>query len=397
MRVLVLSSLFPRDTSPNIGIFIKEQLEEIKKLCSVVGVISPIPWFPFLMKFRGKHGGKHDLVEEKWGNIGIYRPSFFMIPRLTIYLNGFFYFISVYIFLRRKKELNDFDILHVHFAYPAGFAGVLLGKILKRRIVLSVRGTDINDFPRNLLLRILIRYTLKNVEEIIAVGNALKEKVSNLGIDTHKITVIPNGVNLNIFKSISKKTARDRLGIDIDSKVILNVGNLVKVKGVEYLLKAFKEIYYSNSICKPVLIIIGTGPLYNTIKKIICDFGISDNVILKRYVTHEEIPLWINSSDVFCLTSLNEGRPNVLYEAIACGIPVVATNVGGVSEIIVSSDLGELVPPRNVIEIKNALERVLNKAWDNQSIRKYALSHSMAKYSEEVVKVYHRAAKPQAK
>jgi len=390
IKVLVLSSLFPSKVSPNHGIFVREQLKEIRKLCSVVGVISPIPWMPLQNILSRKGSNKISTSEEEWDNIKVYHPRHFLIPKLTVYLNGFLYFISVCLFLRRKKELANFDILHVHFAYPAGFAGVLLGKMLKRRVVLSVRGTDINYFPKNPILKTFIKYALKNVEEIIAVSDALKEKVSELGIDENKITIIPNGINLELFKPISKKIAREKAGLTDHKKVILFVGSFVKVKGVEYLLEAFKEICTSNNSSGITLVLIGSGPLYATIKKKICDYGIDGRVLLKNSIPHKEIPMWMSSSDVFCLTSLNEGRPNVLYEAIACGIPVVATNVGGISEIIVSRKLGELVTPKNLTEIENALKRVLNKGWDIQSIRHYALSHSVTKYSEKVVEVYRK-------
>lgn len=381
MKILVLSSLFPSPASPNSGIFIKEQLKEIKKLCSVIGVISPVPW---LSDRNGKS------IREEWEDTIIYRPRFFTIPKFTIYLNGFFYFISVYFFLRKMKELINFEILHVHFAYPAGFAGALLGKILKKKVVLTVRGTDINSFPRNPLLRILIKYTLKNVEEIISVSDALKTKVSNMGIEVSKITVIPNGVNLDLFSPIPKRDARKELGLDRHCKIILFVGNFEKVKGLDFLLRAFKGIGNSNIIDKTILVLIGTGSLYNVINKMIDDYGIQDRVMLKSYIPHEGIPLWMNASDVLCLTSLSEGRPNVLYEAIACGIPVVATDVGGISEIIVSKELGELIPSKSVNDIQDALLRVLKKEWDAQSIRNYALPHSMASYSKKVVDVYHK-------
>ncbi len=387
MKVLVLSSLFPSSASPNSGIFIKEQLKGIKKLCSVIGIVSPKPWLSKI---------KDNPKEEDWGDIKIFRPRFFMIPKITVYLNGFFYFISVYLFLRRMKELTNFDILHVHFAYPAGFAGVLLGKVFRKRILLTVRGTDINYFPQNPFLRILIRYTLKSVDEIIAVSESLRKKVIGLSIDENKISVIPNGVDLNRFKPIQKKTARAHVGLSSNDKMILYVGAFEKVKGLSYLISAFKEICndadknISNDIQIPKLVLIGKGSLYNKIYNTILDYGIERNVLIKKYISHEDVPLWMNSCDVLCLTSLNEGRPNVLYEAIACGIPVVATDVGGVSEIIISNKLGELVPSKNVVEIKNALIRVLKKVWDAESIRNYALSHSVDTYSEKVADVYQK-------
>lgn len=388
MKVLVISSLFPSKASPTSGIFIKEQLKEIKKWCSVICVISPTPWHLSIKKLGQRNNDNDRPREEDWEDNRIYRPRYFMIPKITVYLNGFFYFLSVYILIKRKKELANFDIIHVHFAYPAGFAAALIGKILKKPVVLTVRGTDINYFPTDPVLKIIIRYSLNRITKIIAVSDNLKRKVSNLNIKCNKIEVVPNGVDLNLFKAIDKGSVRKKLGINDHNKVILYVGAFEKVKGLEFLLRAYKEILKSYVFNEATLILIGTGSITKKIKRMIWDYDIYDHVLLKKYIKHEEIPLWMNASDVFCLPSLNEGRPNVLYEAIACGTPVVATNVGGVSEIIVSDELGELIPSKSVNDIINALTRVLKKEWNIKRIRNYAIQHSTSRYAEKIVDIY---------
>ncbi len=388
MRVLVLSSLFPSNASPTSGIFIKEQLNEIRKLCTIACIISPTPWVPPIKKLRERSKDNKRPEIEQWEDVMIYRPRYFMIPKLTVYLNGFLYFISVYFFLKKKKIIN-FDIIHVHFAYPAGFVGALLGKILRKAVILTVRGTDINYFPRDPVLKIFIKYALKNTGKVIAVSESLRKRVLDIGVDENKITVIPNGVDLKIFKPASKQYVRKKLGLSSKSNVILYVGALEKVKGPEYLLKAFKEIYSLKAVSEPLLVLIGSGSLYESIKRMLDEYDIRHCVLMKDYIAHEEIPLWMNASDVFCLASLNEGRPNVLYEAMACGLPVIATAVGGIPEILICDQLGMLVPSKSIEDIKNAIIMVLSKSYDAQSIRDYALPHSVTFYSKKILDEYH--------
>jgi teichuronic acid biosynthesis glycosyltransferase TuaC len=388
VRVLVLSSLFPTDEVPNRGIFIKEQLRHIKKQCHVVGVISPKPWKPLVSWKRGKEKKGYLATEERWDGVTIYHLTYFMIPKLTVYLNWLFYFWSVYRWIRRQRWSEQFDILHVHFAYPDGLAGVLLGKWLQKTVILTVRGSDINYFPKHVVLRALIKHTLRAVTGVIAVSDDLQHKVVALGLPREKVKVIPNGVDLDLCRPLPKAITRAKLGLENWSHIILYVGSLEAVKGIAYLLRAFQEGVELELGRETLLVMIGQGSWQGRVQRLLHELDIVDRVLWKSYVPHEEIPIWMNASDVLCLTSLSEGRPNVLYEAMACGRPVVASNVGGVSEVVCSHELGEVVPAGNAHEVQAAMVRVLRKTWDPHTIRRYALEHSSAFYAAQVVETY---------
>jgi glycosyltransferase involved in cell wall biosynthesis len=388
MRVLVVSSLFPTREEPNSGIFIKEQLKHIKQQCCVIGVVSPKPWKPLAGWKSGRGRSRHLAEEEQWEGIAVHHLKYFMVPKLTVYLNWLFYYWSVSRFIRRRGWQQRFDVLHVHFAYPAGFAGVLLGKRLRKAVILTVRGSDINHFPKHAVLRALIKYSLKAVAGVIAVSDDLKQKVVDLGLVEEKVKVIPNGVDLDVFRPMSKTTARAQLDLGSWDKIVLYVGSLEAVKGIDSLLHAFRELRELERGRRILLVVIGQGTLQCHMQRMIDTFGMHDCVLWQPYVPHDEIPVWMNASDVLCLTSLSEGRPNVLYEAMACGLPVVASSVGGVPEMVCSDQLGELVPAGNVPEIREAMRRVLEKVWDAQAIRRYALEHSSSTYAQQVVAMY---------
>ena len=132
-KVLFLSSLFPSKEFPIRGIFIKEQLREIHKLAPVVGIISPRARTPGLTKLREQRAGIGLESREDWLDTTIYRPRYFAVPKVTIYLNGFSYFAAAYNLIKRKQSLKNCDLIHAHFSYPDGLAAVLMAKTLSNR------------------------------------------------------------------------------------------------------------------------------------------------------------------------------------------------------------------------------------------------------------------------
>lgn len=382
-HVLVITSLFPSPFAPARGIFIENQLKQIKKFCSVPAVISPEPWYSPKLQ-------RHNPVfrEQRWNNTAIYRPSYFMLPKMTVYINGLFYFFCIYLLLRKKQQPFRFDLVHAHFAYPAGFAAALLGQIFNKPVVLTVRGSDINLFPTDPALKKLIKYALHHATHIIAVSKDLKSKVIGLGIQRDRISVIPNGVDLHTFRPMARKLARKQLGLATHGNIIIYIGALEPVKGVNNLLHAFIELCNANVAPELILVMVGTGSLQKHTTRLIAKSDLNHRVIFHSYLEQQLISLWLNASNVLCLPSINEGRANVLYEAMACGIPVVATNVGGTPEVVSSNKLGKLIPPQNVRDLKNALADALSEKWDREIIRKQALLHSVTKYSRQVIDIY---------
>jgi glycosyltransferase involved in cell wall biosynthesis len=254
-----------------------------------------------------------------------------------------------------KKIYNEFnfDVIYVPWAYPDGFGSFLLSRLLSRPIVISALGSDINIHTKYILRRRLICFALKKCDGVIAVSFALRDKLIGIGVPQENILVIPNGVNRSIFKPINKDLCRSELGLIKEEKIILFVGNLVVIKGLDYLLEAFVDICCSLQNVK--LIIIGDGKLKIYLQKKAKILGIGERVSFCGNKAHDTIPKWLNASDVFCLPSLNEGMPNVVLEALACGKSIVASHVGGVSEIVGNSERCILVPPANAKLLAAAL------------------------------------------
>ncbi|GIX49579.1 MAG: LPS biosynthesis protein RfbU [Candidatus Tectimicrobiota bacterium] len=380
-RVLVVSSLFPTAAEPTSGIFVREQLRQLRRYCRLVAVVSPKPR-PLLKRAR--------TAVARWHGTPVYHCTYAAVPKLSVYLNWLSYLAALRRAARRQQWAARCDVLHVHFAYPAGLAVALLGRQWRRPVVLTVRGSDLNRFPKDPILRQAIRYTLRAVAHVIAVSEDLRRKAVALGAAPANVSVIPNGVDLARFRPLPQALARQRLGLPASAQVVLYVGALEAGKGVLDLLRAFRAVCDAAPQREVRLVLIGRGAQQREVCRRLRALSLDGRAQWCPHVPHAEVPLWLGASDVLCLPSYSEGRPNVIYEAMACGRPVVASRVGGIPEMLCAPALGEMVPPGDVAALAAALQRALARQWDAATIRQYALPHSTAGYARQVVEVYRR-------
>lgn len=357
MKVLVITNLFPNSKEPTRGIYNKQQFLELAKLCELK-VVAPLPW-------HYKRGIQH---REDISGIDTYHPRYFMIPKVGRSLYGLFFYLSLRKFVKNVQEDFKFDLIFATWAYPDGFGSFLIARALRKPIFIKVHGSDIDVHTKYWLRRKMIGYALRNSNKVVAVSSALKEKIAGMGIPKDKIAVISNGVDSNLFKPMSQKECREKLNLPHDKKIILYIGNLKKDKGVIDLLEAYHKL---DKLQKDgnILVFVGEGTLRNELEEKAAGLMLNGAVRFAGTRFHNEIPIWINASDVFCLPSLHEGCPNVVLEALSCGKPVVATEVGGMSEIITSQDFGILVKPNRPASLMQALTKALNKNWHYQKIR----------------------------
>ncbi|MFL5343029.1 MAG: glycosyltransferase, partial [Gemmataceae bacterium] len=245
-------------------------------------------------------------------------------------------------------------------AYPDGWAAVRLAKNLGVPAVLQVHGSDVlllDRFPARLRRTV---DALQAADGVVAVSQDLAHRLQRLGISDARIRVIYDGVDTAVFQPGPKDAARDRVGVAGGDPVVLFVGNLVPVKGVDLLLKACARLAAERF---PVhLVVIGQGPLRGPLEKLARELGITDSVRFAGSLPQDQLPDWYRAADLFALPSHSEGVPNVLLEASACGTPWVATRVGGIPEI---ADRGQsrLIPPNDAVALAQALrESLTNRA-----------------------------------
>ena len=378
MKILTITTVFPNKTEPQLGIFVKQRMFTVAKMCELK-IVAPIPWYKFLTS-------KIPYKEIQEG-VEVYHPCFFYIPRFFKFLDGFFFFLSVLGCVQKVKKDFKFDLIDAHFAYPDGFGAVLLAKLLKKPIVITLRGT-IERLRYHLIIRKQIKWALKNTTKIIAVSDSLKKRAIELGISGDKITVIRNGIDAKKFYPINKLEARKKLGLPIDKKILLSVGGLVERKGVHHVIDILPDII--KKIPNLCYIIVGgktvEGDISDLLRKKIKELKLEPYVVLAGPKSHNELIYWYNAADVFCLYSSKEGCPNVILEALACGTPVVASKAGGSPEIIVNENFGFLVD--NKEQLKQALIKAFYKNWDAKKIALYGCQNTWDEVAKKVIKVF---------
>ncbi len=386
MKIIVFTSLFPNHLNPDFGIFIKNRMFNFAKLndCQII-VVAPVPYCPS-WKFLGKwYEFSKIKKKEVMQGITIYHPKYLLIPKVSMLIQGLSMFLSSIRTIKKIQKEFLFDLIDSHYVYPDGFAGMLLSRYFHKPFVVSARGSDIHQFSQMMMIKPFIKKTLKNSQHNISVCNALKTVMIELGSPAERTCVISNGVDIDMFFPLHKKEARNSLSIDMDIKVILSVGSLIPLKGHHLVIEAMQKII--KETIDVHLYIAGKGDYLQILENKISELKLNNFVTFLGHVKNTELIKWYSAADVFCLASSREGWANVIMESMACGTPVVATNVWGAPEIITDPDVGILVE-RNPDAISTALVDALKREWDRDKIINHVNKRSWKVVANEVKDVF---------
>jgi len=306
------------------------------------------------------------LPDETRNGIPVVHPRFCNIPVVSRPFNGWLFARAVQSAIRNSQ----FDIVLVNWAYPDAYGVMLLSQKYGFPFATTVQGSDVNLLFRNPTRKRQVLRALRASRAVFCRSEALRTKLAAEGIAA---TTVYNGVNRDLFRPLDRAEACRQLGLPEDRRRILYVGNLQPVKGPSILAKAFAKLETPDHRLQAIdLIYVGDGPERKKIDKIVDELSkvqsLKSKVLLHGPVAHSAIPLWLNACDVLCLPSFNEGLPNVCIEAAACGLPVVASHVGGVPEVVKEGVNGYLVPPGNPTALAAALQCALTTPWDRNAI-----------------------------
>jgi glycosyltransferase involved in cell wall biosynthesis len=265
------------------------------------------------------------------------------VPRMVYRI-----FESIWWTLLVIKEMKKFGatIIMTQYAFHYGLIAGIAAKLLRRPSVVQVIGSDLKvEAQRNWLNLIITCFILKITSGVICVSRDLEKVATSLG--ARNTIVIPTPLDLSYFpgkEKINKKTRR-----------IISVANLVPTKGLLYLVKAMKFVQDGT------LLILGNGPERKKLETLSTNLGLVDRVFFMGQV-NDRSRLWdyLCRATVLALPSLSEGCPRALLEAMVCGLPIVATKVGGIPEILTNGVNGLLVPARDEKALANAIEKILN-------------------------------------
>lgn len=375
-KLLVYCSLFPSNKRPNAGVFIRERMFRVGQHLPIV-VVSPVPWFPMqgiIRYWKPDFRPQPDKFEVQQG-VQVYFPRFFSIPGLFKSWDGFFMALgSLPTLIKLKREFN---IIDAHFAYPDGYAAILLGKWFKVPVTITLRGTEV-PLAKMQGRKIRMLKAINDATRVFSVADSLKQHVIGLGADKNKIRVVGNGVDTNKFYPLDRLQERAELNIPADANVLISVGALVDRKGFHRVIDVLPELLeqYPDLI---YLVVGGDSPEGNIREQLVQQvkaLKLENHVRFLGALSSDQLKKPLSSADLFVLSTANEGWANVFLEAMACGLPVVTTDVGGNREVINSDNLGIIVPFSDRQALSNALRQALNNTWNKEKIICYAQNNA---------------------
>lgn len=372
--VVVLSSLFPSSVQPNAGPFVRERMFRVGERLPLA-VVAPTPWFPLqgLIRRWKPHFRPGAPRHEVQRGVPVWFPRFLSVPGFLKRFDGLAMALGAYPRLRALRRAGRLDLLDAHFAYPDGYAAVLLGRWLEVPVTITLRGTE-SRHVRDPELKPLLREALLGASRVFAVADALRQLALELGVPEERTEVVGNGVDTARFRPVDRAAARVALGIPPSVPVLVSVGGLVERKGFHRVIELLPDLR-KRWPALLYLIVGGASAEGNNRAELeaqVARLGLQDTVRFLGQMTPDQLREPLSAADLFVLATRNEGWANVFLEAMACGLPVVTTDVGGNREVVNSPELGEIVPFDDAPALAAAIGRGLAQQWNRDEIRRYA-------------------------
>ncbi len=337
MRILTLSTLFPAANRPNFGIFVERQIAALTSVRDfAVTVINPIGIAPWPLILSAEQATLKGLAgAETWGELDVYRPRFTAIPKVGGRFNPRAIARAVLPLAKRLHAEIGFDLIDAEFFYPDGPAAMRLSDALGIPFTIKARGADIHYWGKQPGCAEQLLEAADKAAGLLAVSGALKADMVALGMDADKIMVHYTGLDQSRFAPRDRVTEKAKLGVT--GPLILSVGSLIPRKNQHLLIAALALLPNAT------LMLAGDGPSESNYRALAAKLGVADRVSFLGSVPHDDLPALFAAADVMALVSESEGLANAWVEALACGTPIVASDVGGIRELVKTPDAGRIV------------------------------------------------------
>jgi glycosyltransferase involved in cell wall biosynthesis len=369
IRTLLFSSLYPSSVRPIHGIFVETRLRQLLGSGEVEAkVVAPVPWFPSTAARFGEYAqfAATPSFEHRNG-LDVHHPRYLLLPKVGMNMAPYAMALGALPTVRRlQREGFDFDLIDAHYYYPDGVAAGLLARWLGKPFVVTARGTDLNLIPEYPFPRKLILQTAAQAGASIGVCKALMDSLQALGADGSKLHTLRNGVDLQRFVPEPRATARARLGLTEGGRYLLSVGHLIERKGHHIAIEALPALSDVR------LLIAGEGPERSRLQALATSLGVAERVSFLGVVPQTDLKWWYSAADVLALCSSREGWANVLLESMACGTPVVASNIWGTPEVVSEPAAGVLMAQRDAVSLTQAWHQLMALAPTREATRAHA-------------------------
>ena len=385
MKIGVITSAYPEYEDDPHGIFVHRLMKEIVKHGHEVRILAPYAGGKTKYNLEGVNIERFNYFYPKRfqrlagmaGMIDNVKEGVLVKSQVLTFL-----FFNV---IHSLRKFRDMDIVHVQWPIPNGLGALFLKKLYGIPYINTIHGEEVYLSKRYHTV-FALKWIVNNAKKTITNSSATKDSCLEAGLKGDNIQVIPFGVDTNFFKPL-------KLLKNENVFQILSVGYLIERKGFEYLIRGTKEVLkkYDNVKLK----IIGSGPLEGKLKNIINELELENEVEIIKNVSDEELLHLYNSSDLFVLPSIidsegnTEGLGVVLLEAMACGIPVIASNVGGITDIIINNETGLLINQKDSQDIARKIIFTIENKPEMKKIVKNGLNTVELNFSwERVVESY---------
>lgn len=348
MRVLFISGTFPNALEPTRGTFNGQTVRALARSHEVV-VIAPVSW---RAAWRLQMAGQAVPRLEVHDGVRVHHPLHIYPPGVLRSAYEWFFWQSVRPTVREVLSSFQPDVVIGFWVHPDGGTALRISRRCGVPGVVMAGGSDVLLLRRNPLRRRCLARVLRGADAVVCVSHHLKRAVEELGAPGQRVHVVDNGVDPTLFSPGSRGAARTRLGLNPHTPLLLWVGRMVPVKGLDVLLDAFAAS--QPQVTSATLCLAGDGPLRQALAARADALGILPWVRFVGSVPHRDLPDWFRAADATVLPSWSEGSPNVLLESVACGTPFIASAVGGVPEIA-DRALDRLVPPGDITALSEAI------------------------------------------
>jgi len=387
--LVVFSALFPSAARPGAGLFIRERMFRVAQH-RPLAVVSPQPWFPgqsLIRRSRPGYRPQAPALEIQQG-IRVYHPRYLAVPGLLRRFDGWSMALASFGLMRKLKRQGA-RLIDAHFAYPDGEAATRLGRWLGLPVTITLRGTEV-PHSKNPTLRPRLSRTLEAAARVFSVSDSLRRLATELGAAAGKTEVVGNGVDTARFHPVERTAARQKYDLPMGARVLVSVGALVERKGMHRVIDCLPALIERHPGLH-YLIVGGASPEGDNRAELaaqVARLGLAERVHFSGALPPDDLKWALSAADVFVLATRNEGWANVFLEAMACGLPVVTTDVGGNAEVVCRDELGTIVPFGDAAALQQALDKALNRDWDRAVILEYARANQWDKRVAQLLRAY---------
>lgn len=371
LNVLMLSTLFPDMSRPNFGVFVERQARELASRDGVrVTVVAPLGIPPWPLSAAGRYAPLKALPrKERWKDLAVYRPVFPIVPKFGGGLNVHAMARAILPLVRRLHAEQPFDVIDASFFFPDGPVARRLSRALDIPYSVKARGADIHYWGTRKGTRRMVKRAAGDAAGLLAVSDAMRRSMARMGIDGEKIRVHYTGVDLDRFEIADRNAAKEMLGFE--GPVVLCVGALIPRKGQELLVQALPRLPGVT------LLLAGQGQYRRSLENLAQQLGVDRRIGFLGSVPHDRLPRIYAAADVMALPSSSEGLANAWVEALACGTPIVISDVGGARELLDRPAAGRIVA-REPEALAAAIGEILANPPEREAVREAALRFTWA-------------------